>query len=209
MGQALVQRLLGTGYKHVLGVGAEPDLTCPTQVRDFFAEYRPEYVFLAAGASGGIRANQERPAELMLDNLLTSAHVIHQAYYHGVRRLLYLTSSCIYPRTAKQPMHPSSLLTGPLEPTNEAYAVAKISGWKLCEAYRREYGVEFRVAILANAFGPGDDFSYENSHIIPGLMRRMHEASRRVATSLRSGARANRCASLATRPTWPRPALTS
>jgi GDP-L-fucose synthase len=179
IGRALVERLQATGHENLSGLVQEPDLTCPGQVEDFFAEYRPEYVFLTAGLSGGIRANQLRPAEFLLDNLLTNAHVIHQAHLHGATRLLYLASSCIYPRQAPQPLHPASLLTGPLEPTNDAYATAKITGWKLCEAYRQQYGADFFTAIPTNAFGPGDDFSPESGHVIPALMRRMHEARQR------------------------------
>ncbi len=177
LGVALRERLRADGYTHVVGEpGEEPDLSDERQVEDFFAAVRPEYVFLTAGASGGIHANQMYPAALMRDNLLVTTHVLHAAYRHGVVKLLYLASSCSYPRMAAQPMRVESLLTGPLEPTNEAYALAKLAGLKLCQAYRQQYGAPFISAIPANAFGPHDDFSAENSHVIPGLIRRFHEA---------------------------------
>jgi GDP-L-fucose synthase len=178
IGIALRERLRVAGYTRLIGEPpAEPDLTCSHQVEEFFAAECPEYVFLAAGASGGIRANQAYPAALMRDNLLSAAHVIHAAHRHGVAKLLYLASSCSYPRLAPQPMRVESLMTGPLEPTNEAYAMAKLAGLKLCQAYRQQYGSPFIAAIPANAFGPHDDFSPEDSHVIPGLIRKFHEAS--------------------------------
>lgn len=142
----------------------------------FFARTLPDYVLLAAGKSGGIRANQKYPAELLRNNLLVECHVIHSAYRHGVRKLLYLASSCSYPKHCPQPMRVESLMTGPLEPTNEAYAVAKIAGITLCRAYRQEYGTHFISGIPADAFGPGDDFSPEDSHVVPALIRKMHQA---------------------------------
>jgi len=147
-----------------------------SQVDAFFSHAAPEYVFLAAGRSGGIQANQDYPAELLLDNLLIECHVIHSACRHGVKKLLYLASSCSYPKDCPQPMKEGDLLSGPLEPTNEAYAVAKIAGIKLCQAYSRQYGVDFICAIPANVFGPWDDFSPGDSHVIAALLRRMHEA---------------------------------
>lgn len=177
IGAALRERLHAGGYRNLVGEPPdEPDLTCPWQVEDFFAAERPEYVFLTAGASGGIRANQSYPARLMRDNLLVAVHVIHTAYRYSVAKLLYLASSCSYPRLAPQPMRVEALMTGPLEPTNEAYAMAKLAGLVLCQAYRRQYGAPFITAIPANAFGPHDDFSAEDSHVIPGLIRRFHEA---------------------------------
>lgn len=177
LGVALRERLHAGGFRHLLGEPPrEPDLSCPRQVEDFFAAERPEYVFLAAGASGGIRANQAYPARLMRDNLLTAVHVIHAAHRYKTLKLLYLASSCSYPRLATQPMRVESLMTGPLEPTNEAYAMAKLTGLVLCQAYRRQYGAPFITAIPANAFGPHDDFSIEDSHVIPGLLRKFHEA---------------------------------
>jgi GDP-L-fucose synthase len=179
-GAALLELLPAAGYRNLVGTPPdEPDLTVEGQVEDFFGETRPEYVFLVAGSSGGIRRNQERPAELMLNNLLVAAHVVHQAYTHGVRKLLYLASSCAYPREAPQPLHVHSLLSGSLEPTSAAYAMAKLAGWQLCDAYRRQYGVSFVTAFPTNPFGPHDDFSPNGAHVIPGLMRRAHEAKLR------------------------------
>ena len=177
VGAAILRQLERQGYLNIVArPGEEPELTEAVQVDAFFARTAPDYVFLAAGKSGGIRANQKYPAELMLDNLLVECHVIYSAYRHGVKKLLYLASSCSYPKHCPQPMRVESLLTGPLEPTNEAYAVAKIAGIKLCQAYRQQYGVNFVVGIPANAFGPGDDFSLEDSHVIAALIRKMHEA---------------------------------
>lgn len=176
-GAALLRRLKHKGFTQVIGdAGEEPELTDPLKVAAFFRDTAPEYVFLTAGKSGGIEANRRYPAELMLHNLLVQTHVIHSAYLSGVKKLLYLASSCSYPRDCPQPMEEAALFTGPLEPTNEAYAVAKLAGIKLCQAYRQQYGVNFITAIPANIFGPGDDFSPENSHVISGLIRRMHEA---------------------------------
>jgi GDP-L-fucose synthase len=177
LGAALLERLRQAGQTRLVGTPPdEPDLTCPRQVEAFFAAERPEYVFLTAGRSGGIRANVAYPADLMRDNLLTVTHVLDAAHRHGVRRLLYLASSCSYPRQAPQPMTVASLMSGPLEPTNEAYALAKLAGLTLCKAYRRQFGAPFLTAIPANAFGPHDDFSPDDSHVIPGLIRKLHEA---------------------------------
>lgn len=177
IGAALREKLPSLGYTNLVGEPpAEPDLICPWQVEDFFASEQPEYVFVTAGQSGGIRANQSYPAQLMRDNLLTTVHVLHASYRYGVTKLLYLASSCSYPRLAHQPMRIESLMTGPLEPTNEAYAMGKLAGMVLCQAYRKQYGSRFLTAIPANAFGPHDDFSAEDSHVIPGLLRRFHEA---------------------------------
>lgn len=179
-GRALLECLQARGYRNLVGLPPdEPDLTCPAIVEDFFSEHRPEFVFLAAGLSGGIQLNIDRPAELIHDNLLTALHTIHAAHVHGVRRLLYLASSCMYPRQAPQPMRESALLTGVPEESNDAYAAAKLAGWKLCQAYRRQYHARFITAIPANLFGPGDDFGVESAHVIPGLMRRFHEARER------------------------------
>jgi len=177
LGVALRERLDAAGHRNLVGTPPdEPDLAIAGQVEDFFGEARPEYVFLAAGRSGGIRLNQERPAELMLHNLLVAAHVLDCAHRHGVAKLLYLASSCSYPRQAAQPLAVASLLTGPLEPTNAAYGTAKLAGWQLCDAYCRQYGARFITAIPANAFGPHDDFSPDGGHVIPALIRRAHEA---------------------------------
>src|SRR5262249_10326859 len=154
------------------------------QVEDFFTETRPDYVFLAAGKSGGIRGNQHHPAELMHDNLAVITHVVHSAWKHRTAKLLYLASACCYPKHAPQPMRIESLMAGPLEPTNEAYATAKLAGLRLCQAYRQQYGVNFVTAIPTNSFGPHDDFSPEDSHVIPGLIRRLHEAKLRGQQTL-------------------------
>ena len=177
VGAALLRELKRRGCRHVFGgPGQEPDLTDAGEVDAFFADIAPKYVFLAAGKSGGILANRRYPADLIRDNLLVECCVIHSAHRHDAEKLLYLASSCAYPKDAPQPMHPDSLLSGPLEPTNEAYAVAKIAGIKLCQAYRNQYGANFICGAPANVFGPGDDFSPENSHVIAALIRRMHEA---------------------------------
>jgi GDP-L-fucose synthase len=179
-GAALLDLLRTAGYHNLVGVPPdEPDLTVAGQVEDFFGEARPEYVFLVAGLSGGINLNRQRPADLMLDNLLAAAHVLHQAHCHGVAKLLYLASSCCYPKHAAQPLRVETLMTGPLEPTNAAYATAKLAGWQLCQAYRQQYGARFITAIPANPFGPHDDFSPDSGHVIPALLRRAHEAKLR------------------------------
>lgn len=185
IGSAILRQLEVQGYENVIGKPPkEPNLTQSEKVKAFFEESRPEYVFLAAGKSGGIQANQKYPAELMLDNLLVECHVIDSAYRYGVKKLLYLASSCSYPKHCPQPMQVESLMTGSLEPTNEAYAVAKIAGIKLCQAYCHQYGANFITGIPANAFGPGDDFSLEESHVIPALIRKMHDAKIESAESV-------------------------
>jgi len=185
IGSAILRQLEIQGYQNVIGKPPEePNLTQSEKVKAFFEEYRPEYVFLTAGKSGGIQANQKYPAELMLDNLLVECHVIDSAYRYGVKKLLYLASSCSYPKHCPQPMQVESLMTGSLEPTNEAYAVAKIAGIKLCQAYCQQYGANFITGIPANAFGPGDDFSLEESHVIPALIRKMHDAKMASAESV-------------------------
>ncbi len=174
LGAALLDALREGGFTRV--VGDEPDPTDAAAVEAFFARERPEYVFLAAGKSGGIALNQARPADLMLDNLLAVTNVVAAAHRHVVTKLLYLASSCAYPRNAAQPMAVESLGTGPVEPTSEAYATAKFAGWKLCDAYRRQHGCRFVTAFPANAFGPHDDFGPDSGHVIPALIRRAHEA---------------------------------
>ncbi|MEM8639612.1 MAG: GDP-L-fucose synthase [Cyanobacteria bacterium P01_G01_bin.54] len=177
IGAAILRQLKTHGYYKLMGQGEqEPDLRDARSVDAFFAQKKPDYVFLAAGESGGILANQRYPAQLMLDNLRVQTHVIETAYRHGVRKLLYLASSCSYPKHATQPLQVESLLTGPLEPTNEAYAVAKLAGIKLCQAYRQQYQADFIVGIPANVFGIGDDFDPENAHVIPALIYKMHQA---------------------------------
>jgi len=177
IGAAILRQLERQGYTNIVGKpGEEPDLTDAGAVNDFFSRRLPEYVFVTAGKSGGIDANRKYPAELMLDNLLVECHIIHSAYRQGAKKLLYLASSCCYPNHCPQPMRVESLLTGPLEPTNESYAVAKIAGIKLCQAYRQQYGANLIVGIPANIFGPGDDFSPEDSHVIAALIGKMYEA---------------------------------
>lgn len=177
IGLAILRDLERQGYQNIVGSAEEePDLTDGAQVDTFFAKTTPQYVFLVAGKSGGIGANQKYPADLMLNNLLAGCHVIGSAHRHRVKKLLYLASSCSYPKHSPQPMRIESLLTGPLEPTNEAYALAKIAGIKLCQAYRRQFRANFICGIPGDAFGPGDDFSLEDSHVIAGLIRKVHEA---------------------------------
>jgi GDP-L-fucose synthase len=179
IGTALSKELVKQGYTNVISKTDKLfDLTSYSSVNALFSELKPEYVFMVAGNSGGILANQRYPADLMINNLLIACHIIHHAYVHGVKKLLYLASSCSYPRDCPQPMKEEYLLTGSLEKTNEAYAVAKIAGIKLCQAYRQQYGMQFIVGIPANVYGPGDDFSEEDSHVIAALLRRMIEYRR-------------------------------
>jgi GDP-L-fucose synthase len=177
LGRSLIDHLQSKGFSNLVGVPPqEPDLTHAGQVEDFFGECRPEYVFLTGGKSGGIAANLQFPADLMIDNLLVSVHVLQAALHHRVKKLLYLGSSCMYPRDAVQPLRPQILGTGPMEPTNEAYALAKWAGLKLCLAMRQQHGANFVCAIPANVFGPNDDFSPNTAHVIPALITRMHQA---------------------------------
>ena len=179
VGSAIVRTLLAQGAdpKSILTrTHAELDLTDQRAVHDFFAFERPTQVYLAAAKVGGIHANNTFPAEFIYQNLMLQANVIHAAHQHGVQKLLFLGSSCIYPRLAPQPMSESALLTGTLEPTNEPYAVAKIAGIKLCESYNRQYGRDYRSVMPTNLYGPGDNYHPENSHVIPALLRRFHKA---------------------------------
>lgn len=177
VGSALVRRLTAEGYTNLLTPAREDlDLTEQRAVADFFASQTPEYVLLAAAKVGGIHANNTYPAEFIQVNLMIQTNVIHQSWVHGVKRLLFLGSSCIYPRLAPQPMKEEDLLTGPLEPSNEPYAIAKIAGIKMCEAYNRQYGTQFFAVMPTNLYGPGDNFHPENSHVLPALLRRFHEA---------------------------------
>ncbi len=177
MGRGLVEHLRHSpSYRLINLLRDEPNLCRQDLVDDFFDETRPDVVIIAAGASGGIQANQRFPADLMVDNLLVSTHLLSAARQFGVCKLLYLGSSCMYPAVAPQPLIPAMLGTGPLEPTNEAYATAKIAAATLCLAYRRQYGSPFIVGIPANVFGPHDDFQVETSHVIPALIRRVHDA---------------------------------
>jgi len=175
IGAAIITTLRRDGYDVLDGAG-ELDLRDPPSVRRFLQNHRPRHVIVAAGRAAGIAGNQRYPAELIYDNLLIATHVIHEAWKAGTERLMYLASSCSYPKLTPQPMAVDSLLAGPPEPTNRSYAVAKIAAIQMCEAYRQQYGVQFFGAIPADAFGPGDDFSREDSHVVAGLMRRMYEA---------------------------------
>jgi len=182
VGAAIVRALQARGFGGLLlRSRQELDLTRQDAVDAFFAEQRPEYVFLAAARVGGIHANSTYPADFIRDNLQLQTNVIDAAYRHGVRKLLFLGSSCIYPKLAPQPIAESSLLTGPLEPTNEWYAIAKIAGLKMAQAYRRQYGFDAISAMPTNLYGPGDNFNLENSHVLPALIRRFHEARERGA----------------------------
>jgi GDP-L-fucose synthase len=177
VGSAIVRRLHAGGFHNlVLQDRAELDLTRQSAVERFFAEARPEYVFFAAAKVGGILANNSYPAEFIQDNLVIQTNIIDSAYRNGTRKLLFLGSSCIYPKFAPQPMPEDCLLTGPLEPTNEWYAIAKIAGLKMCQAYRRQYGFNAISAMPTNLYGPGDNFSLKNSHVLPALLRKIHEA---------------------------------
>jgi GDP-L-fucose synthase len=174
-GRALSKRLAERGFTRVIH-DAEPDFADRRDVSAFFERVRPEFVFLAAGKVSGIAGNQQWPADLMIDNLRAASTVVPAAWESQVRKLLYLGSSCVYPKAAPQPFNVSSLGSGPMEATSEAYAVAKLAGMKLCEAYRRQHNAAFITAISGDAYGPGDDFSIENSHVASGLLRRIHEA---------------------------------
>ena len=177
VGSAVVRRLEVEGFTDVRTVGREAlDLRHQSAVDAWFDEERPRYVFLVAGTVGGIHANSTRPAEFLYDNLMIHGTVVQAAHRIGVEKLLYLGSSCIYPRLANQPITEEALLGGPLEPTNEGYALAKIAGIKLCETYRRQYGDDFISAMPTNLYGPGDNFDLEDGHVLPALMRRFHEA---------------------------------
>ena len=174
----------GEALELVTRTRAELDLTDQAAVRDFMRSEAPDVVILAAAKVGGIMANNTYPAEFIYENLMIECNVIHQAFAAGVQQLLQLGSSCIYPRDAAQPMAENALLTGPLEPTNEPYAIAKIAGIKLCESYNRQYGVDYRSVMPTNLYGPGDNFHPQNSHVLPALIRRFHAATRDGATEV-------------------------
>lgn len=181
VGSSIVRHLQSQGCTNiVVRTHAELDLTNQSQVREFFAKEKPDQVYLAAAKVGGIHANNTFPAEFIYQNLMMEANIIHEAFSVGVRKLLFLGSSCIYPKLATQPMSEDALLTGTLEATNEPYAIAKIAGIKLCESYNRQYGashgVDYRSVMPTNLYGPGDNYHSENSHVIPALLRRFHEA---------------------------------
>ncbi|HET9264329.1 MAG TPA: GDP-L-fucose synthase [Vicinamibacterales bacterium] len=177
VGSAIVRRLQQDGFSNLLTATREQlDLRDQAAVNYWFRANRPEYVFLVAGTVGGILANSTRPAEFLYDNMMIHGTVVHAAHLYGVTRLLYLGSSCIYPRGCPQPMKEEHLLTGRLEPTNEPYAIAKIAGIKLCEAYRRQYGCDFISAMPTNLYGPHDNFDLESSHVLPAMIRKFHDA---------------------------------
>jgi len=182
LGRAILRKLqerrnCGENVEIITRTRTELDLTNQAQVRHIFQTERPGLVILAAAKVGGIHANNEYPADFIYDNIMMEANVIHQAFEAGVGRLLFLGSSCIYPKNAPQPMSERALLTGPLEPTNEPYAIAKIAGIKLCESYNRQHGTDFRSVMPTNLYGPGDNFHPENSHVLPALIRKFHEAT--------------------------------
>jgi GDP-L-fucose synthase len=177
VGSAIVRKLKAEGFENlILRSSKELDLRNQSDVNTFFEDEKPDYVFLAAAKVGGIVANNTYRADFLYDNLMIEANVIHASYVHKVSKLLFLGSSCIYPKFAPQPMKEEDLLTGVLEPTNEPYAIAKIAGIKLCENYRRQYGCDFISAMPTNLYGPGDNYDLQNSHVIPALIRKFHEA---------------------------------
>lgn len=177
VGSAIERELRKQGYTNFVNrTSKELDLTRQDQVEDFFATEKPEYVFLAAAKVGGIHANNTYPADFAYQNLMMECNVIHSSYLNGVKKLLFLGSSCIYPRMAPQPIPEDALLTGALEPTNEAYALAKISGLRMCAYYRKQYGCDFISAMPTNLYGYGDNFDLQNSHVLPALIRKAHDA---------------------------------
>jgi len=177
VGSSIVRLLQKEGYSNlILRTSSELDLRVQQQVQNFFEKEKPEYVFLAAAKVGGIMANNTYRAEFLYDNLMIQNNVIHQSYITGVKKLLFLGSSCIYPKLAPQPLREEYLLTGELEPTNEPYAIAKISGIKMCDAYRAQYGCNFISAMPTNLYGPNDNYDLETSHVLPALLRKFHEA---------------------------------
>ena len=177
VGSAIVRNFTAKGYENLITrTHSELDLTCQAAVNAFFEQEQPDFVFLAAAKVGGIHANNEFPAEFIHDNLSIQTNVIHAAYINNARRLLFLGSSCIYPKLAPQPLKEEYLLTGPLEPTNRPYAIAKIAGIEMCWSYNRQYGTQYLAVMPTNLFGPGDNYHPENSHVIPALIRKFHEA---------------------------------
>lgn len=185
VGAAVVRRLRSLGYKNLIAASrTDLDLTDQQSVNEFFRTSRPDAVVFAAARVGGIHANSTYPAEFIYDNLAMMTHAVHAAWQSGVKRFLFLGSTCIYPRLAPQPISEDSLLTSPLEPTNEAYAIAKIAGLKLCQFYRQQYGVTFHSAMPTNLYGPGDNYHPDNSHVLPALIRRFHEATEQNTDSV-------------------------
>ena len=185
VGSAIVRTLQRQGYTNIVTrTHAELELSDQVQVRAFFESERIDEVYLAAARVGGIHANNTYPAEFIYDNMMVQANVVHEAWRNGVQKLLFLGSSCIYPRLAEQPIKEEYLMSGSLEPTNEPYAMAKIAGIKLCESYNRQYGTDYRSVMPTNLYGPGDNYHPENSHVIPALIRRFHEAKASRAESV-------------------------
>jgi len=177
VGSAIIRQLRQQGFNNIVSPSSKQlDLRVQTQVEEFFQVEKPEYVFLAAAKVGGIMANNTYRAQFLYENLMIESHVIHQSYVHGVKKLLFLGSSCIYPKMAPQPLREETLLSGFLEPTNEPYAIAKIAGIKLCESYRRQYGCNFISAMPTNLYGPNDNYDLNNSHVIPALLNKFHHA---------------------------------
>jgi len=186
VGSAIIRELNKKGFRNIIKkTRGELDLLNQQAVEDFFAQEKPDYVVLAAAKVGGIFANNEYPAEFIYENVMVQTNVIHQAYKAQVKQLLFLGSSCIYPKLAEQPMQESALLTGEFEPTNEPYAIAKIAGIKLCESYNRQYGTDFRSVMPTNLYGPNDNYDLQNSHVIPGLIKRIHQAKTNNDKSLK------------------------
>jgi GDP-L-fucose synthase len=177
VGSAISRALTRTGYTNIITVTRQMvDLTNQQAVADFFSREKPEYVFLAAAKVGGILSNFSKPADFIYENLMIETNVIHEAYKNGVKKILFLGSSCIYPQMTAQPMKEEALLTGPLEPTNDAYAIAKIAGIKMCQAYNQQYGTCYISVMPTNLYGPNDNFDLETSHVLPALLRKFHEA---------------------------------
>jgi len=212
VGSAIVRNLLASGVCEsclITLTHAELDLTDQKAVREFFTTEKPDQVYLAAAKVGGIHANNTYPADFIYQNLMIEANVIDAAYRSGVAKLLFLGSSCIYPRAVEQPMREDALLTGVLEPTNEPYAIAKIAGIKLCESYNRQYGTDYRSVMPTNLYGPGDNYHPENSHVIPALIRRFHEARVNGDASVVIWGAGRRGESSSTSMIWPLPRCTS
>ncbi len=185
VGSAICRELANSGHANVITrTRAELDLLNPAAVDSFFADARPEYVFVAAAKVGGILANDQQPASFLYENLQIQNNLIHGAWRGGVTKLLFLGSSCIYPKLAPQPLKEDFLLTGPLEPTNQWYAIAKIAGIKMCHAYRRQYRCDFISAMPTNMYGPNDNYDLQNSHVLPALIRKFHEAKSSGAASV-------------------------
>lgn len=185
VGSAVVRKLQADGFSNIVSAtSAEVDLRDPLAVASFYTKHKPTHVVVAAAKVGGIHANDIYPAEFLYENLMIEANLIHSAYKTGVEKLLFLGSTCIYPKLADQPLKEDYLLTGPLEPTNEWYAIAKIAGVKLCQAYAKQYGARFISAMPTNLYGPGDNFDLNNSHVMPALMRKFHEAKEQGAPNV-------------------------